>query len=407
MACLSTKRQKSDIVSISTLLIGASFPDELSSIEVSVDSVSIITEKYQISLSDIKRTIKSVTTLKLSQYDVVILNHCDQLIDRLLPIIREKNTKLFIIIYSINANESAIFRETCFKLSCNMVTIDPISISKVYDVIATAKYNHVQYANDKSMTFYQCPYPQCGVTNLTEDDLWRHCPLYHIGTPNAQRIDCPICHQQCGRNGKPFQVHLRNEHGLCANHIIESEYKGGVPSYVFSLVVVRRKSDGKFLLVQEFASCGFWLPGGRVDPGETTESAALRECEEEAGVKITLKGIIKIEFRAYRFEDKHKEHRAENDYCRMRVIYYAEPDIEDDDESKQSEDENETGSGLLAKSIPDYESMGACWVTPDELDKITLRGYEPSQWIPYVVRGDTIYPLELMECEKHVKSLRR
>merc|ERR1712154_700509 len=141
----------------------------------------------------------------------------------------------------------------------------------------------------------------------------------------------------------------------------------------------------------EFASSGFWLPGGRVDPGETTESAALRECVEEAAVRIELKGILKIEFRAFRFENRNYHHTPDQDYNRMRVIYYAEP-IEHEEEEKENE--------ILAKSIPDYESMGAVWVKPEEIKDIKLRAYEPSRWIPYVANGGKIYPLELMECEQ-------
>ena len=137
-----------------------------------------------------------------------------------------------------------------------------------------------------------------------------------------------------------------------------------------------------------------------MDPGETTESAAVRECEEEAGVRIKLKGIIKIEHRAFRFEDRKQRHHPENDYCRMRVIYYAEPDVEDGDDGKENMDGN--GGVMLAKSIPDYESMGACWVEPEELDKIKVRGYEPQEWIPYVAKGGIVYPLEMMQCEQHI-----
>jgi hypothetical protein len=39
--------------------------------------------------------------------------------------------------------------------------------------------------------------------------------------------------------------------------------------YAFALVVCQR-SDGRFLLVQEFCNSGFWLPGGRVDPGASS-----------------------------------------------------------------------------------------------------------------------------------------
>ena len=134
---------------------------------------------------------------------------------------------------------------------------------------------------------------------------------------------------------------------------------------------------------------------GRVDPGETTEMAARRECEEEAGVRIKLKGVVKVEFRAFRFEDKHSRHHPQRDYCRMRIIYYAEPDLGDNEQKDNEEEEC-----LMAKSIPDYESMGACWVTPEEVEKVKVRSYEPRQWVPYVANGGTVYPLGMLECEQ-------
>lgn len=65
--------------------------------------------------------------------------------------------------------------------------------------------------------------------------------------------------------------------------------------YAFSLVVCRN-SAGKYLVVQEFSGQGFWLPGGRVDPGEDFIDAAVRETKEEAGIDIRLLGILRVEF---------------------------------------------------------------------------------------------------------------
>jgi 8-oxo-dGTP pyrophosphatase MutT (NUDIX family) len=53
----------------------------------------------------------------------------------------------------------------------------------------------------------------------------------------------------------------------------------------------RTPSTGKFLLVQEFGASGWWLPGGRIDPGEDFARAAVRECQEEAGVLVELTGV--------------------------------------------------------------------------------------------------------------------
>ena len=125
----------------------------------------------------------------------------------------------------------------------------------------------------------------------------------------------------------------------------------------------------KYLLVQEFANSGYWLPGGRVDPGEPLEEAAIRECKEEAGIDIKLKGVLTFQFN--------------HSTGRLKAIYYAEPIDEDQ----------------KPKSIPDYESVGACYVKHDELSKLELRGSEPLKWIPYVVNGKTIYPLDIFTKE--------
>ena len=50
-------------------------------------------------------------------------------------------------------------------------------------------------------------------------------------------------------------------------------------------VVVR---DGKMLLVHRPRYDDWTLPKGKLDPGESFEDAALREVEEETGVRCTL-----------------------------------------------------------------------------------------------------------------------
>jgi 8-oxo-dGTP diphosphatase len=52
---------------------------------------------------------------------------------------------------------------------------------------------------------------------------------------------------------------------------------------------ILRSSDGRVLMAERTGrqvAAGFWeLPGGKVDPGETPQAAALRELEEEIGVQ--------------------------------------------------------------------------------------------------------------------------
>eukprot|EP00854_Cymbomonas_tetramitiformis_P014902 gene14902-17616_t len=147
--------------------------------------------------------------------------------------------------------------------------------------------------------------------------------------------------------------------------------------HAFALVVCRRRSDGKYLLVQEFANSGFWLPGGRVDAGENLADAAVRETLEEAGVAIRLTGVLRFEYRPLGVSD-----------TRMRVIFLAEP--LDDTQP--------------AKSIPDYESVGASWVSAEECLEIEardrVRGPEPGQWVRYLSSGGVAAPMTILTAQE-------
>jgi 8-oxo-dGTP diphosphatase len=53
-----------------------------------------------------------------------------------------------------------------------------------------------------------------------------------------------------------------------------------------------RRADGQLLLVRRRDS-GLWeLPGGQVDVGETAEEAGVRETREEAGLSVSITGVV-------------------------------------------------------------------------------------------------------------------
>ncbi|KAJ3279457.1 hypothetical protein HK104_001452, partial [Borealophlyctis nickersoniae] len=133
-----------------------------------------------------------------------------------------------------------------------------------------------------------------------------------------------------------------------------------------------RPEDGKFLVVDEAASQGWWLPGGGVDLNEDLATAAVRETLEEAGVEITIKGILRFEYSPSRHG------------FRVRIIFYAEP----------------KPTSPPPKTIPDYESAGACYVSEDELKQLPLRGHEPEMWFKYVANGGTVHPLSALGRER-------
>jgi 8-oxo-dGTP pyrophosphatase MutT (NUDIX family) len=50
--------------------------------------------------------------------------------------------------------------------------------------------------------------------------------------------------------------------------------------------VVLRDERGLILTVRKRGTSRFMLPGGKPEPGESAESAAIRECAEELGVRL-------------------------------------------------------------------------------------------------------------------------
>src|SRR3978361_2225007 len=102
-----------------------------------------------------------------------------------------------------------------------------------------------------------------------------------------------------------------------------------IPTWFFSVVLVR--FGRRYLLVHERKHGQLWyLPAGRVEPGETFAAAAVRETLEETGVPVRLPGLIRV------------EHLPGPVGARVRVVYVAEPT-----------------SDVPPKSVPDRESLGA------------------------------------------------
>ena len=131
--------------------------------------------------------------------------------------------------------------------------------------------------------------------------------------------------------------------------------------------------------MEENKDRGWWLPGGFCENTDTHFTAAIRETEEEAGIKVKLMGIVRVE-------------NSMNKYGgRQRVIFYAEP-----------EDANQE-----PKTIPDAESKGAAWLSLTQLEEKSripppegLRGKELLEWAKYIENGGQIFPLHVL-AEEH------
>ncbi len=102
-----------------------------------------------------------------------------------------------------------------------------------------------------------------------------------------------------------------------------------IPTWCFAVAVVRR--GDQFLIVHERKHGQLWyLPAGRVEPGETFFAAACRETLEETGIPIRVVGVLRV------------EHSPGRTAARLRVVFLAEP-IDD----------------TPPKSVPDEESLEA------------------------------------------------
>lgn len=143
-----------------------------------------------------------------------------------------------------------------------------------------------------------------------------------------------------------------------------------IPTWFFVVVVVRK--NDKFLLVHERKHEQKWyLPAGRIEPREDFVTAAKRETLEESGIPIELEGILQIQHTPM-FDGS----------ARVRFIVLARPT---DD--------------TPAKSEPDEESLGAAWLTLEEMKEMELRGDEVWQICQTVLNETTVYPLSLIKSE--------
>ena len=142
--------------------------------------------------------------------------------------------------------------------------------------------------------------------------------------------------------------------------VIETQY--------YTVVVVR--TGERFLLVQETKHDHRWyFPAGHLEIGEDFVQAALRETREEAGIEIQLDGILRVEHTP----------RADGG-TRVGVLFLARPK-----------------RNLPLKSVPDEMSLGAAWVTAQDVEQYPPRGPEVSYLMAYVLASPRVYPLDVVQ----------
>jgi 8-oxo-dGTP pyrophosphatase MutT (NUDIX family) len=143
-----------------------------------------------------------------------------------------------------------------------------------------------------------------------------------------------------------------------------------ISTYFIVLIAVRR--GDQFLIIQENKPGFPWyLPAGHVEPGETFIEAARRECREEAGIDIVVDGLVRIE---------HKPVIAGD--TRLRLFLAAHP-----------------ADDTPPKSVADKNSLGARWITLDELGQYQQRHREMGEFFHHVARNPVIAPASFFHAE--------
>ncbi|KAG2430810.1 hypothetical protein HXX76_009786 [Chlamydomonas incerta] len=288
--------------------------------------------------------------------------------------IREACPHAFVMLWHRDAVEDPRLRIAAFASGANMVTCFAEHAAEAVQKLASIG------AVDNGPR--QCSCDWCGQTGMTADELWLHQPLYHIYEANRSGRCCACaCGPDGAAGGGPevdnLAVHIHEAHRPAAHGGPYTELRRGLGS----AVVVHRRSDNKFLMVQEFAAQGFWVPGGGTDVGETLRASAVRECEEEAGVQVALQGLADI---AHLLDSDGKP-------CWRLATFYA----------VLSDPANEAAA--RPKTVPCFESAGACWVSADQLDAIPLRSERiPKTWFPHFARGGAALPLQLPADQAHL-----
>jgi phosphatase NudJ len=128
--------------------------------------------------------------------------------------------------------------------------------------------------------------------------------------------------------------------------------------------------EGRYLVVEERDGT-FYLPAGRVEPGENLIAAAVRETEEEAGITIGLSGLLGFD---------HQWVGGSSPRAKMRFAFVGYPALHGP-----------------PKSRADRHSRGARWASAEEIATLPLRHPEVLTWIERHRSATALLPCDAYE----------
>lgn len=313
-----------------------------------------------------------INPLQRLQPSVVVATHVS-MYPLLAAVLNATHGQVFTIMADVEASRDPALRiASAQKYGVHMLAHVPKHIGD-----AVGPTCSVLPALDRPSGLLTCPF--CGMTGLNQIEMWHHAQMFHIAVKNksvARGATCPVCGEV---EGNGLFVHMHDAHAPPGTH---TDGRANLSVFMFGLCIIRRKTQrngqNQYLMVDEYGQQGYWCPGGGSDPAEHPWDSATRECLEEAGVKVKLTGLLRVE------TAPNARRGGGGGHLRLRYIFYGEPVDENDCEPK---------------TLPDFESAGAAWLTHEELKRLPLRGPEPLEYVEYIENGGAIGPMHLVGIE--------
>ena len=144
-----------------------------------------------------------------------------------------------------------------------------------------------------------------------------------------------------------------------------------------AIVLALIERHGRVLLIQESKPQvrGTWnLPGGHVEPGETLTDAVVREVREEAGVEVSLDGLMYVDHLAASSAGK----------ARFRFVFRA------------------TAESQRLKTEPDEHSERAEWVERADVRQLNLRNSLVNAMVELAIGGSPLLPMGAVQSRERL-----